>query len=399
MARQSDRLLTMGYYDNDEEPRLLYKENPFKVFRKKRGRRNSGGSTVSNMSCMSFGDDICPPPPSNGRGKNISTQFSQKNVVSLLSMVIMYFGGCLYNMYASSRSCFSLGSGWPENMDCAGNELRMMQAQLTKLQEDMVRADVMVVQKQLQELQEEMVEADLKMMQKQLKQLQQDMVGADVKMMKMQLKELQEDMVGADLKIMRKQLKELQEELLRLKKKLIPMADTMPNFALESQGATVLHHLSSDTYHTQPPFVTFWGIPLWYPPATPRTVIQGHSSPLTPGRCWVFAGRRGHVFITLSHPVTITHVTLGHITSLQSPAGFAYSAPREFSVYGVKKVDSEATRLGTFVYDPNGESLQTFKLPGHKKVVFSFVKLQIESNWGHPEYTCVYNFRVHGKMP
>ncbi|XP_028450151.1 SUN domain-containing protein 2-like [Perca flavescens] len=380
MARQSGRLLSMGYYDNDEEPRVLYKESPFKVFRKKRGRRNSGGSTISNRSCISFADDICRLAPSNGRGENTSTQFSQTTVFSLVSMIIMCFGGCLYNMYASSRSCFCLGSGWPENMDWAGNELRMMQVQLTKLQEDMVRADVMVMQKQLKKLQEDMVGADLKVMQKQLKQLQEDMVGADVRMMQMQLKELQ-------------------EELLHLRKTLIPMADTMPNFSLESQGATVLHHLSSDTYHTQPPLVTLWGIPLWYPPANPRTVIQGHSSLLTPGRCWAFAGRRGHVFITLSHPVTITHVTLGHITSMQSPAGFAYSAPREFSVYGVKKVDSEATRLGTFVYDPNGESLQTFKLPGHKKVVFSFVKLQIESNWGHPEYTCVYNFRVHGKMP
>lgn len=60
---------------------------------------------------------------------------------------------------------------------------------------------------------------------------------------------------------------------------------------------------------------------------------QGHSSPLTPGRCWAFAGKRGHVFISLSHAVTITHVTLGHISSMQSTAGFTYSAPREFSVY------------------------------------------------------------------
>lgn len=60
---------------------------------------------------------------------------------------------------------------------------------------------------------------------------------------------------------------------------------------------------------------------------------QAQSSPLTPGHCWAFAGRQGHVFISLSHPVTITHVTLGHISSRQSIAGFTYSAPREFSVY------------------------------------------------------------------
>ncbi|XP_047446368.1 SUN domain-containing protein 2-like [Mugil cephalus] len=195
------------------------------------------------------------------------------------------------------------------------------------------------------------------------------------------------------------QLKELQEELLHLKTKLLPFADTMPNFALESQGATIVHHLTSETYQILPPLVTFWGLPLWYPAVTPRILIQGHSTPLTPGHCWAFVGRQGYVFISLSHPVIVTHVTLGHISGMQSPTGFPYSAPKMFSVYGLKKVNGEATSLGTFVYDANGESLQTFKSSINNKSVLRFVKLQIESNWGHPEYTCLYNFRVHGNLP
>lgn len=55
-------------------------------------------------------------------------------------------------------------------------------------------------------------------------------------MMQAQVTKLHEDMAGADIKMMQMQLKELQEELLRLRNKLLPMADTMPNFALESQG-------------------------------------------------------------------------------------------------------------------------------------------------------------------
>lgn len=31
------------------------------------------------------------------------------------------------------------------------------------------------------------------------------------------------------------------------------------------------------------------------------------------------------------------------------------------------------------------------------KGVFSHVKLQIDSNWGEKNYTCLYNFRVHGQ--
>lgn len=54
--------------------------------------------------------------------------------------------------------------------------------------------------------------------------------------MQAQLTKLQDDMAGVDVKMMQMQLKELQDELFGLTKKLLPVADTMPNFALESQG-------------------------------------------------------------------------------------------------------------------------------------------------------------------
>ena len=140
----------------------------------------------------------------------------------------------------------------------------------------------------------------------------------------------------------------------------------MPNFALESQGnsfffflslvmffedfhynfftitssnvfdvfiagATILHNLSTETYPTQSPELTVLGIILKYPPINPRKVIQGN--PLIPGQCWPFKGSKGHIFISLSHHITITHVTLGHISKFQHPTGFPTSAPRTFSVY------------------------------------------------------------------
>lgn len=37
-----------------------------------------------------------------------------------------------------------------------------------------------------------------------------------------------------------------------------------------------------------------------------------------------------HLFMSLSHPVSITHVTLSHITKSQSPNGHISSAPWEF---------------------------------------------------------------------
>ncbi|KAG7254932.1 hypothetical protein CRUP_033549, partial [Coryphaenoides rupestris] len=31
-------------------------------------------------------------------------------------------------------------------------------------------------------------------------------------------------------------------------------------------------------------------------------------------------------------------------------------------------------------------------------LVYRHVELRVLSNWGHMTYTCVYRFRVHGKM-
>ncbi|KAM7420719.1 hypothetical protein PAMA_015106 [Pampus argenteus] len=183
-----------------------------------------------------------------------------------------------------------------------------------------------------------------------------------------------------------------------LKKKmnyLLAPADTLPNFALESLGAKVIVRLSSATYSTSS--LTCFGIPSLCPPVKQKTVIQGQSQ-LFPGKCWAFAGGQGHIVIALSHPTTINHVTLGHISKSLSPTGSISSAPKEFSVRGIETLDDEGTQLGTFIYDQDGDQLQTFKLPEHKEGVYNFIKLQVHNNWGHPEYTCLYSFRVHGKL-
>ncbi|XP_023152303.1 SUN domain-containing protein 3-like [Amphiprion ocellaris] len=195
-----------------------------------------------------------------------------------------------------------------------------------------------------------------------------------------------------------KQLREQQEELLSLRKKidhLLPKADMLPNFALQSLGARVLK--SSEPFPTEVERLTIFGRRVERLAVTPSVVIQGQPH-LMPGHCWAFAGQQGHVSIALSHQAAISHVTLGHISKASSPTGSISSAPKEFSVYGRKNLDDENIHLGTFLYDEDGDSLQTFKLADHKMGVFSYVTLQVHSNWGTPEYTCLYSFRVHGKL-
>ncbi|KAG7247583.1 hypothetical protein CRUP_028865, partial [Coryphaenoides rupestris] len=78
-----------------------------------------------------------------------------------------------------------------------------------------------------------------------------------------------------------------------------------------------------------------------------------------PGNCWAFKGSQGYLVIKLSLRVQPTAFYLEHIPKTMSPTGSITSAPRNFSVY--------------------------------------IIEVRVLSNWGHPEYTCLYRFRVQGE--
>ncbi|XP_017538989.2 SUN domain-containing protein 2-like [Pygocentrus nattereri] len=164
----------------------------------------------------------------------------------------------------------------------------------------------------------------------------------------------------------------------------------MADYALESSGASVIK--SSETYLTRTAYLSVFGVPLLYRSESPRTVTQPG---LYPGKCWAFRGSEGFLRISLSYPVQITHITLEHVPRVLSPTGNISSAPKDFAVYGMTKENAE--HLGTFTYDQDGEPIQTFKHPDSPSEVYRVVELRILSNWGHPEYTCIYRFRVHGQ--
>ncbi|XP_054898381.1 SUN domain-containing protein 3-like [Poeciliopsis prolifica] len=142
---------------------------------------------------------------------------------------------------------------------------------------------------------------------------------------------------------------------------LLPQADLWPNFALESQGANILHKMTSEAYDINKEVGRF-GKLFKRPPIGPGIVIKGKNR-LQPGKCWAFPGFQGRLGVSLSHPATIRHVSLGHIAKTVSPTSSVSSAPKEFSVYGKKNLEDEETHLGTFQYDEDGDQIQTFKLP------------------------------------
>ncbi|XP_032728740.1 SUN domain-containing protein 1 isoform X9 [Lontra canadensis] len=169
----------------------------------------------------------------------------------------------------------------------------------------------------------------------------------------------------------------------------------MVDFALESGGGSILSTRCSETYETKTALISLFGIPLWYFSQSPRVVIQPD---IHPGNCWAFRGSQGYLVVRLSMKIHPTTFTLEHIPKTLSPTGNITSAPKDFAVYGLdNEYQEEGQLLGQFVYDQEGESLQMFHVLKRPDGAFQIVELRILSNWGHPEYTCLYRFRVHGE--
>ncbi|NXK07232.1 SUN2 protein, partial [Herpetotheres cachinnans] len=169
----------------------------------------------------------------------------------------------------------------------------------------------------------------------------------------------------------------------------------MVDYALESAGASVINTRCSETYETRTALLSLFGIPLWYHSQSPRVILQPD---VNPGNCWAFRGSQGFAVIRLSSIIRPTAVTLEHIPKALSPQGTIPSAPKDFAVYGLKEEgEDEGLLLGQFTYNHDGDPIQTFYLEGDAVSTYQLVELRVLSNWGHPKYTCIYRFRVHGE--
>ncbi|CAL8274339.1 unnamed protein product [Lota lota] len=166
------------------------------------------------------------------------------------------------------------------------------------------------------------------------------------------------------------------------------------DYALESGGGSILSTRCSETYETKTALMSLFGLPLWYFSQSPRVVIQPD---VYPGNCWAFKGSQGYLVIRLSLRVQPTAFCLEHIPKAMSPTGTITSAPRNFTVYGLDdEYQEEGKLLGDYVYQEDGDSLQTFPVMKNEQA-FQIIEVRVLSNWGHPEYTCLYRFRVHGE--
>ncbi|XP_053217440.1 SUN domain-containing protein 2-like [Podarcis raffonei] len=164
------------------------------------------------------------------------------------------------------------------------------------------------------------------------------------------------------------------------------------DFALKSAGASIVKFSTSYETGAQ---VCMLGL-CWDYSRAPEVILERDN---TPGNCWAMQGSQGYVVIKLSEAVCPVAVTLDHISKKISHTEEITSAPKNFSVYGFKDdfEKEEGNFLGSFVYRIDGFPMQTFKLERENSGKFQYLLLKILSNWDHPNYTCIYGFRVYGE--
>lgn len=131
-----------------------------------------------------------------------------------------------------------------------------------------------------------------------------------------------------------------------------------------------------------------------------------------PGQCWAAAGSQARVVVRLSEPVVPLAFTLDHVPA--PTARDSRSAPRHVTFWGLRGKPGgtaeprglggdEADLLGEAEFEPSISGYATFPVASapngsspNATLAYDHIELRVESNHGHPLYTCIYRFRVHG---
>ncbi|XP_068785519.1 uncharacterized protein [Struthio camelus] len=184
----------------------------------------------------------------------------------------------------------------------------------------------------------------------------------------------------------------------------------MVDWALKTTGATIDTERTSSTYGGRGGGARWLGLWFFSVANPPDTILQPHTSP---GQCWAFQGAEGQVVIRLPEHIWPRAVTVEHISKAVSSSGEVSSAPKAFAVSallepdlpplsvaleGVGEEAAAETLLGLFLFDVDKEAVQTFRLEKQLPRPFQYIKFQVQSNWGNPEYTCIYRVQVHGVL-
>eukprot|EP00762_Andalucia_godoyi_P000914 ANDGO_03676.mRNA.1 Protein SAD1/UNC-84 domain protein 2 len=169
------------------------------------------------------------------------------------------------------------------------------------------------------------------------------------------------------------------------------------DFAADALGGYVIKHSFSYSPHSWFSIRNPWRPWEVYAPNPASTIL---SSDMEVGRCWAMSGSKGFALVRLRVGIVPTSIAIEHVA--HEAALHVNSAPRKFSVSAMRDDwDPSETSLGTFEFKLAADSPSQQVFPVSNKVSGSFqlYRLNIESNYGNPDFTCVYRFRVYGNLP
>ncbi|NXI61113.1 SUN3 protein, partial [Anseranas semipalmata] len=126
------------------------------------------------------------------------------------------------------------------------------------------------------------------------------------------------------------------------------------------------------------------------------------------GNCWSFPGSQGQIFIKSSLAIIPRAVTIYHgISGRRYNRDSISSAPKDVAIYvsdfsrawgppcDLKTYALTELVMGQIMFEKHRSSF--ISLQNKHSGFINYVRLQVLSNWGNPEYTCVYRIRLHGE--
>ena len=187
------------------------------------------------------------------------------------------------------------------------------------------------------------------------------------------------------------------------------------DYALASSGGRVVAHspthraaLSSSSVASK--LLAWFTSP--HLPEVPADALL--DADMSVGHCWPMQSRQGSVIIGLRERVHISGISLQHASINVLPDGGA-SMPRRVRLSGVEDEQLDEARrqvtqggeeeligsvLGQFEYERDGSQVQQWtvgKGKGQHGRGYQYVRLDVLSNYGNNNYTCIYRVRVHGE--
>lgn len=191
-----------------------------------------------------------------------------------------------------------------------------------------------------------------------------------------------------------------------------PVPTSVRDYASLSAGGRTIEALTSVAY--VPPSSRFYSVFISWLGGRRNSPALALTDSMEPGRCWAFRGDSGQLGIQLTHPIRVSHLTVGNRS--KSPTA---SAPKNLILWGLRPADSElcvtsgnvggvgtppdfgsgycGIHLLSGIYEPSDSTLyQNFTASRDHDHYFDQMVVQAVGNWGNANFTCIYRIQIYG---